>query len=239
MKTKCIIIDDEPIAIRVIKNHLQHFEEIEVVAECKSAMQAFEVLSKTKVDLMFLDIQMPKITGMDFLKTITNPPKAIVVTAYRDYAVESFEMDVIDYLLKPVSLERLMKAINKYKQSISANDIEIMANPQIKEDEFIYVKENKRILKIYLKDIVFLESMREYVKIHTETKTIIIKNAISNFEDKLPAELFIRVHKSFIVSVAKITSFGASMIELSGVEIPISRTYKQSVLNHLNYNKEI
>jgi len=237
MKTRCIIVDDEPIARIVIKNHLLNFNNIEIVDECKNAVQAFEVLSKVKVDLIFLDIQMPQITGIDFLKTLRNTPKVIIITAYRDYAVEGFELDVIDYLLKPVSLERFMKAVNKYYQQTHTEKIKIRESPEIKEAKFIYVNENKRIRKIFLSDIMYFESMSEYVKIITKKDTFITKNSISSFEKQLASENFIRVHKSFIISVPHIKSFNSTSIELENIEIPISRTYKNAVFAGLNYNK--
>jgi len=239
MKTKCLIIDDEPIAISVIRNHLQKLENIEIVAECKNAIQAFEVLKKTKIDLMFLDIQMPEITGLEFLKTINNPPKVIIVTAYRDYAIEGFELDVVDYLLKPVTFERFLKSVNKYYQFVSDNEVRINSDIETTGTGYIYIKENKRVCKIYLNDILYLESMKEYVKIHTTQKQFITKNSIGQFESKLPENNFVRVHRSFIVSISKILSFNSTSIELFNTNIPISRTYKASALAALNYAGEI
>jgi len=235
MKVKCIIVDDEPIAIRVIQNHLQNFENIEVVAECKNSIQAFEILKKKKVDLMFLDIQMPQITGIDFLKTLTHPPKVIITTAYRDYAIEGYELEIVDYLLKPISFERFLKAINKFYQITDNEAVVINSNVEFQQNQFIYIKENKKVHKIYLADIIYLESMKEYVKVHTLNGRFTTKNSISNFEAKLPPDNFIRVHKSFIISISKIKSFTSNTIELENIEVPISRTYKNAVMNALNY----
>ena len=239
MKTKCIIIDDEPIAIKVIRNHLQKLEDLEIVAECKNAIQAFEILRKSKIDLMFLDIQMPEITGLEFLKTINNPPKVIFVTAYRDYAIEGFELDVVDYLLKPVTFERFLKSVNKYYQSASKRDIHITSANETKALDFIYVKENKRIFKVYLSNINYLESMKEYVRIHTDEKKFVTKNSMTYFENKLPKDSFVRVHRSFIVSILKINSFNSTTIEVGKITVPISRKYKLSALAALNYAGEI
>jgi len=239
MKTRCIIIDDEPIAIKVIRNHLQKLEGIEIVAECKNAIQAFEILRESKIDLMFLDIQMPEITGLEFLKTINNPPKVIIVTAYRDYAIEGFNLDVVDYLLKPVSFERFLKSVDKYYQSINRSDIHITSVHGVETLDFIYVKENKRIFKVYLSNINYLESMKEYVRIHTDNKKYVTKNSIMYFENKLPKDRFVRVHRSFIVSILKIDSFNSTTIEVGKTTIPISRKYKLSALAALNYAGEI
>lgn len=239
MKTKCIIVDDEPIAIKVIKNHLQHFNDIEILAECKNAIQAFEVLKDKKIDLMFLDIHMPQISGMDFLRTLKNPPKVIITTAYRNYAVESYELEVLDYLIKPISLDRFMKAMDKYYETNDQSKIKIESKSQMAEDLFIYVKENKKVVKVFLKEITFIESLREYIRIHTENKDIVTKSPIIHFEENLPNENFIRVHKSFIIAISKISSFDTTSIWINKTEIPIGRSYKKAVLKALNFNKNL
>lgn len=239
MKTRCIIVDDEPIAIKVVKNHLQKFENIEIVAECKNAIKAFDILKSEKVDLMFLDIQMPEITGIDFLKTIKTPPKVIFITAYRDFALEGYELDVIDYLLKPVSFDRFLKAINKYYQYTTNEEIIINTNSETEKKNFIYIKENKRVYKVHLSDIIYIEGMKEYVRVHTLEKVYTTKNSIKNYENKLKDYNFIRIHKSFIISISKIKSFNSVSVELLNKEIPISRTYKSYVMSVLNYNEEL
>ncbi len=239
MKTKCIIIDDEPLALEVIESHLTKFDDIEIVAKCNSAIKAMEVLNKKSIDLMFLDIQMPKITGIDFLKSLKKTPKVILTTAYREYALEGYELDVVDYLLKPISFERFFKSINKYYQT-KGNDIDfIESNINEQKDSFIYVKSNKKVLKIFINKILYFESTRDYVDIHTTEGTITVKQLISNFESNLPENLFIRIHRSFIISITKITSFSSSTIELNGETLPIGGNYKTKVFNALNYDCNI
>jgi len=236
MKTKCIIVDDEPLALEVIESHLQKFKEIEIAAKCSDAIEAFEVLKKKNVDLIFLDIQMPQLTGLDFLKSLTKPPKVIITTAYREYALDGYELDVIDYLLKPIPFERFMKAINKYYQSVS-EPIMVSGSNHNAEDSnsFIYVKADKKTVKILLNEIVFIESLKDYVQIHTSKTSIVTKNQISKLEEKLPQDKFVRIHKSFIVSISKINAFTSNTIEIKNKELPIGRNYKNIVMKALNY----
>ncbi|PLW99373.1 MAG: DNA-binding response regulator [Marinilabiliales bacterium] len=236
MKTRCVIIDDEPIARSVIKKHLENIPNTNVIAECRNAMEAISVLQKDKVDLMFLDIQMPKLTGLDFLKTLKNPPKVIIVTAYRDFAIEGYELDVIDYLLKPVSFERFLKAMNKYFENNDSRPILLSDDRQsLSPDLFIYVKENKKVQKIYLKDILYIESLKEYIRIHTNSNKIVTKVQIGYIEKQLPQDHFLRIHKSFIVGLMHVTAFTSHSIEIGDIELPLSRSYKESVLKSLKY----
>jgi DNA-binding LytR/AlgR family response regulator len=237
MNTKCIIVDDEPLAIEVIENHLSKISGFAVVKKCSSAIEAFEVLKTRKVDLMFLDIQMPELTGMEFLRTTGNPPKVIITTAHRKYALEGYELDVVDYLLKPISFERFFKAINKFTTAV---DMPV----QISSDEltagemrdFLYVKENKKVVKIHLNDILFIESIKDYITIHTIDRRIITKMTIGRMEEELPENRFLRIHRSFIVSIDKIDAFTASSIEIGKKELVIGRSYKHNVLKVLNYS---
>jgi DNA-binding LytR/AlgR family response regulator len=229
LKTKCIIIDDEPIAIDVIKSHLQHFKDIEIVGECENAIEALEIINKQLIDLVFIDIEMPEVNGIDFLKNIDRDFKAIVTTAYRDYAIDGYQLDVVDYLLKPISLERFMKAIDKYFKQSVPNAIEIRKESGLDPDVFIYAKEGKVTHKIYLKDIHYIESLREFLKIHLVDRTIEIRYKISEFEEKLPSDFFIRIHKSFIISVGKIQSFNSHMIRIGNTELPVGRSYMAAV----------
>jgi len=238
MKTKCIIIDDEPLARDLMRNHISKLENFEIVAECGDAMKALQELRDKKVDIMFIDIEMPQITGIEFLKILKNPPKIIITSAYREYALDSFELDVVDYLLKPITFERFLKAINKYYQETQE---EVAVNVPVsdvnqKEEPFIYVKENKRLIKVNLGDILYIEGLSEYVQIYTDRKKFITKTSMTNLEEKLPSDGFLRIHKSFIVSLSRIEAFTASTIEVPGKELPIGRSYKNSVLNTLQYN---
>jgi len=235
MNTRCIIVDDEPLAIKLIKSHVSKFDFIEIAAECKNAIQAIDLIRKENVDLIFLDINMPKITGLDFLKSLPHPPYVIITTAYREYALDGFDLDVVDYLLKPISFERFLKAINKYceRQEKKAHDNKEQSSQSIKK--FIYVQDGKTIFKIYHKDILYLEGYGEYVKIHTNQKTYLSRETMHEYESKLQDDQFIRTHKSFIVSIPQINAFTSTTVIIKGIEIPVGRTYKDNVMSLLNY----
>jgi len=240
MKLKCLIVDDEPLAIEVIESYLKKIDGIDIIAKCNNAIKAFEIIQKESVDLIFLDIQLPKLTGIDFLKTLKNPPKIILTTAYREYAIQSYELDVVDYLLKPISFERFLKAIGKVYQKTTDNMIE---EPKVNgnlivEDAFIYLKAYKKMVKILLKDILYIESLKDYVRVKTPQKEVISHQKISYLEEKLPADLFIRIHRSFIVSLDKVDAFTASTIEVPGKTLPVGRNYKNQVLSILGKKSE-
>jgi DNA-binding LytR/AlgR family response regulator len=239
MKTKCIIIDDEPLARELIRGHVLKLENFEIVDECGNAMQAMETLRSNKIDLMFLDIKMPQISGIEFLKTLKNPPKVIITTAFSQYAIEGFELDVVDYLMKPVTFERFFKAINKFFATRTQQEISLENETGFDENAFIYVKENKKIIKIYLKEIHFIEGLNEYIRIHTETRRVVIKSSLQSMEKKLPPEHFIRVHKSYIVSIPRIRAFNATTIELENAKVRIGRNYKNQVFSALQFKHEV
>ncbi|MCD4772325.1 MAG: LytTR family DNA-binding domain-containing protein [Bacteroidales bacterium] len=240
MKIKCIVVDDEPLAIRVIESHIEKLNNIEIVAKCSNAIDALDILKNNKIDLIFLDIQMPELTGLEFLNTLQNPPSVIFTTAYRNYAIDAFELDVLDYLLKPITFERFLKAINKFYKLLSYKKPETLSNvsaTQIESEPFIYIKRNKTMIKILLKDILFIESLKDYIRIHTEDDSYMTKQQISLIEKNLPEEQFLRVHKSFIINIEKITTFSPNYIGLKDKKISIGRSYKAYVLNKLNYGK--
>jgi DNA-binding LytR/AlgR family response regulator len=237
MKTRCLIVDDEPLAIKLMESHIQKLENLEVVDTCTNAMSAFNVLREKKIDLMFMDIQMPQITGIEFLKTLKNAPGVIITTAYRQYALEGYELDVIDYLLKPISFERFLKAVNKYYH-FSSGDMQVVSAPGKSESEYTYmdVKENKKTIRINLNEVKYIEGLNEYVGIHTRDKRVVTKNSLSRIESKLPPEKFIRIHKSFIVQLSRIQAFSSTTVEVDDKELPIGRSYKNIVLKALNYS---
>ncbi|WP_297093480.1 LytTR family DNA-binding domain-containing protein [uncultured Draconibacterium sp.] len=236
MKTKCLIIDDEPLARDLMRSHIEKLDNFEICAECGDAMKALQELHNHKIDLMFMDIQMPQITGIEFLRTLKNPPKVIITTAYREYALEGFELDVVDFLLKPITFERFLKSVNKYYQSVQ-DDVptsQPIASTNGNTDEaFIYVKENKKVLKVHLNEILYVEGLSEYVQIYTTEKKIITKTSMTHMSEKLPDSGFMRIHKSFIVSLSKIEAFTSTSIEVPGKELPIGRSYKNAVLEVL------
>lgn len=238
MKTRCLVIDDEPLARDLMRSHISKLDNFEIVAECSDAMKALQVLRDEKVDLMFMDIQMPQITGFEFLKILKNRPKVIITTAYREYALEGFELDVVDFLLKPITFERFLKSVNKFyqEQEEQTSNAPVFNEVVNGEEPFIYVKENKRVIKVNLGEILYIEGLSEYVQIYTDRKKIITKTSMTNLEDKLPVDGFLRIHKSFIVSTARIEAFTAHSVEVPGKEIPIGRSYKNTVLNALQLN---
>lgn len=238
MKTKCLIVDDEPLARELIRGHVEKLENFEVVAECSDAMKALNVLREKQVDLIFMDIQMPQITGIEFLKTLKHPPKVIITTAYREFALEGFELDVVDYLIKPITFERFLKSVNKYYQG-SQEDVHVIPGNSAEkamDESFIYVKENKKVVKVYLSEIKYIEGLSEYVQVYTDKRKIITKTSMAQMEEKLPGESFLRIHKSFIVSLSKIEAFTANTIEIQGKELPIGRSFKNGVLSALNFS---
>ncbi|NQU53304.1 MAG: response regulator transcription factor [Bacteroidetes bacterium] len=234
---KCIIIDDEPIAIRVIKNHLSAFSDFEIIAECSNALEAMPILSREKIDLLFCDIQMPQITGVDFVRSLAHPPNVIFTTAYRDYAVDAFDLQVIDYLLKPISFERFTKAINNYLEHIST-PAEEESRLRLEKDNpnFIFLKADKKHYKINLSDIQYFESLGDYVIVIANDKKIVTKERISNLSSRLPQKDFIQIHRSYIVSILKIDSVGPGFVEVNKKKLPIGRNYKPR-LNELLQKK--
>ena len=235
MKTKCLIVDDEPLARDLIRNYIEKLDGFQIVGECADAMKALKALRDHPVDLMFMDIQMPQITGIEFLKTLKKPPKVIITTAYRQYAIEGFDLDVVDFLLKPITFERFLKAVNKYYQ-VNVNEqqqLSVVTGNAYSDEPFIYVKENKRVLKIHLHEILYMEGLSEYVQIYTEDKKIVTKNSMTNMQSKLPDSEFMRIHKSYIVSMSKIQAFTTSTVEVPGKKLPIGRSYKNAVLEAL------
>jgi DNA-binding LytR/AlgR family response regulator len=232
-----MIVDDEPLARELIRGHVEKLENFEIVAECSDAMKALQVLREKQIDLMFMDIQMPQITGIEFLKTLKHQPKVIITTAYREYALEGFELDVVDYLLKPITFERFLKSVNKYYQMIQ-DDVQVVSNTgtdKVQDDSFIYIKENKKVVKVYLSEIKYIEGLSEYVQIYTDKRKIITKTSMTQMEEKLVSEKFLRIHKSYIVSISKIEAFTANTIEIHGKELPIGRSYKNGVISALNF----
>jgi len=232
MRHKCVIIDDEPLAIDVIKTHIDKLGLFEVTAAFGSAIEAFPTLSKEKVDLLFLDIQMPGIKGTDFLRTLVNPPRVILTTAYREYAFEGYELNVVDYLLKPISYERFMKAADKFLKSMESAGVSAQ---NVQDEKFIYLNINKKVHRILMDEIIYVESIRDYLTIHTTTGDITAKHTISSFELLLPPDDFIRIHRSFIVSMKKIKGFNAHNIDIGRKELPIGPNYQVKVFEQLKY----
>jgi DNA-binding LytR/AlgR family response regulator len=228
MPIKCILVDDEPPAIELLKKYISSLSDIEIVATCNSAIAASEVLKNQSVDLIFLDIQMPVLTGLDFLKSGKKLPKVILTTAHRKYALESYDLDVVDYLLKPISFERFFKGIERYYQQAEQKPDYLAINDKHIPD-YMFVNINKKQHKVSFKSILYIESLKDYVRIHTTGKPIVVKSNIGTIERLLPKNEFIRVHRSYIVSVNKITAYTTVDIEIDTIEIPIGQTYKEKI----------
>ena len=237
MKVRCLLVDDEPLAIRLIENHISQIDSLEVVATCNSALKAFEILNTQEIDLLFLDIKMPHLTGIDFLKTLKNPPKTIFTTAYRDYALESYELETIDYLLKPVTFERFVKAIDKFFRQTVAAVAPVQRETGI--TDYILVKSGSKHHKVNLVDIVYIESLKDYIKIHLENDTSIIsKYKLGEMEQELATFHFLRVHRSYIINTSKITAFSSHDIDVNSQEVPIGASYKEAVVLYLDKMKK-
>lgn len=233
-KTRCLIIDDEPLAIKLIKTHLGKLDSFEIAGECRSALKAVEYLQREKIDLMFLDINMPEINGLDFLKSIPDPPYVIITTAYREYAIEGYDLDVVDFLLKPISFERFLKAINRYcnrsrRVEVRSTDI----HPSSQEMKFIYIQDGKNIFKILYDDVLYFEGYGEYVKVITAGKNYIVRDSLTEFEHKFSTDYFIRIHKSYIINTQKITGFNSIQVILKNTQLPIGRMYREKVMSIL------
>jgi len=233
-KTRCLIIDDEPLAIKLIRSHLSKLDSFEIAGECKNALKAIDFLKEQKIDLMFLDINMPEITGLEFLKTIPNPPYVIITTAYREYAIEGYDLDVVDFLLKPISFERFLKAINRYcNRTRSTQFKETKNSHEPAEKKYIYIQDGKNIYKLPYDDVVYFEGYGEYVKVITTNKTYTVRDSLTEFENKLSPDSFIRIHKSYIVNIQKITGFSAINVIINHTQLPIGRIYRKKAVDIL------
>ncbi len=228
MKLRCVIVDDEPLALTIIEGYLQKIPYIEIIGKFDNAIPVYEFLKNNEVDLLFLDVEMPNLTGIEFLKSLSEPPAVILTTANKDYALEGFDLNVEDYILKPITFERLFKSVSRVHESISSES-KISKNDNT---EFLYLKENKKMVKVYLKNVLYLESIKDYVKIVTLRKTVITKQQLSYFETTLNNN-FMRVHRSFIVALDKIDAYSLSGIDINKTELPIGRKYKETVIETL------
>jgi DNA-binding LytR/AlgR family response regulator len=225
-KTKCIIIEDEPLAVKVLSDYIAQTPFLELQGAFKDAILATDWLRHNHTDLIFLDIHLPKLKGMAFLKTLTHPPSVIITTAYHQYAVEGFALNVTDYLLKPFEFERFLIAVTKVKKAQKENQKPV-GNSETKDHLFLNVQKKK--IKILFSEIVYIESQREYIKIVTTKNQYISKMSTHEIEDLLPPNLFKRIHRSYIVSISKIDSYTAEMIDVNGISIPIGRGYRDII----------
>lgn len=231
LKYNCIIVEDEPLAAEVLADYIKQVPFLEMKKWCTDAIFAMETLQSEKIDLIFLDIHLPKLKGLEFLESLKNPPRVIVTSAYKEYALQGFELNVIDYLLKPIRFNRFLKAVNK----LNTNGETITLSPTSVHNErsYFFFNVGKKKVKVYPDEILFVESLREYVRITTKEKNILTKFQMNQIEEMLPKENFIRIHRSFIVAKDKISAFTATDVEINNKAIPIGRSYKELVISLL------
>jgi len=229
---KCLIVDDEPLAIDIIENYLQRFENVET-RRCENALDAFRLLKEEKYDLIFLDIEMPMLTGLDFLGTLKDPPPVIITTAYRDYAVEGFEFEALDYLVKPISFPRFVKAFERALKSVT-NTENLPENNQGDENEYLFLKVDRKFVKIMMSDILYIESLKDYIRVTTKSSSLISYQSLTSITEKLPSEKFIRIHRSFTIGIDKVNSIEGNCVEIDGKLLPISREHRQEVLKKIH-----
>jgi DNA-binding LytR/AlgR family response regulator len=226
---KCLVVDDEPLAIDVIENYLHRFDHVET-RRCENAVEAFRLLQNEPFDLIFLDIEMPLLSGIDFLGTLKNPPPVIVTTAYRDYAVEGFEFEVLDYLVKPISFPRFMKAFERANKLISGGG-KLKDQDVSDENEHLFLKVDRKFIKITISDILYIESLKDYIRVTTKMSSFISYQSLTAITEKLPPGKFLRIHRSYTIAVDKVNTLEGNCIEIAGKLIPVSREHRQEVMN--------
>jgi DNA-binding LytR/AlgR family response regulator len=237
MKLKCIIIDDEPVARKILKEFVEDIDFLEVVGEAENPLKAMSLLDVTAVDIIFLDVNMPKISGIEFLKSSKTLSTVIMTTAYTEYAVESFGLDVLDYLVKPIAFERFLKACSKAKDFITLK--QVVSSQTLPDGDHFFVKCDNQIEKVFYKDLIYVEAMLNYVMLYTTTKKIMVYITIKSLEKQLPSSLFVKVHKSFIVNVSKVISIGGSVLDVGKTKITISQNLRAKVLQDIIKDKMI
>ena len=232
-KIKCVIVDDEPIARDILTSFVVKIPNLELVKNCQNAMEAFQIAKQENIDLFFLDINMPEVSGLSLAKSINKNSKIIFTTAYREYAVDGFDLQAVDYLLKPISFDRFLQAVNLFFDISKPVTEHNEAKPISPKNDFIFVRSDRKMVRINFDEILYIESLSDYIKIYTNQQTIVTRETISNIETKLPAAQFIRIHRSYITSIKNISSYTNEFVEVSKKALPISRSYKENVLKKL------
>jgi DNA-binding LytR/AlgR family response regulator len=230
----CLVVDDETPAREILKRYIKEMPGLALTGECANAMQALNFLQRQPVDLVFLDINMPQLKGTDLLKNVKHLPKVIFTTAFAEYALEGYELDVIDYLLKPIQFDRFVKAVHKALQQGADMIVNAIPPAEARQEAFVYFRADRKMVKVMLKDIFYIESMKDYIKVFTANGAIITKQSMTSVEAMLPANHFIRTHRSFIVSLPKIKSFTHEIIEVEKMQIPIGKLFRNNVMRVLN-----
>lgn len=240
-----IIVDDEPLAQDVLETYVEKIPDLNLVTKCSNAFEATKALKEHDIELMFLDIQMPQLTGIDFLKTLTKPPLVVFTTAYPNYAIEGFELNAIDYLLKPISVDRFMKAVNKAIEQIELQRKDDSSSKGGAADEvgpdYFFVKADKKLVKVRFSDIIYIEGLKDYVIIRMEDSRVITLQTMKSLEEKLPGDIFKRIHRSYICNVEKINAVVGNMIEVmekgKAKHLPIGKNYREELLELINQNR--
>lgn len=231
MKIKCVIVDDEPLAIKVLQNYFTNFTDFEIVGTFNNSLEALDFINTVNVDAVFLDINMPMMTGFELISLIETKTKVIITTAFREFAAESYDLDVLDYLVKPIPLPRFIKCINKITTEYNLkNNIKVETT---KGDSHIFIKVDKKMMKINIEEILFVEGMKEYIKVVTPDKTYITHKSLTSLSEELPADRFLRIHKSFVIALNKVKSIEGNRIQIQSYTIPIGRNYSKEVKNKI------
>ncbi len=229
MKIRSLIIDDEPLAQRVIEKYAQDIPFLEIAGKCNQAVEAIEILHQKQIDLLFLDINMPKLSGIDFLRTMKHPPLVIITTAYAEFALEGYELDVVDYLMKPFAFDRFVKAVHKVQDILEAKmapEEQSGSSDYATKEQFIFVKSGKKTFKVNLNDLMYVEALGDYVKIYTNERMIVSYQSLKNIESILPSSRFPRVHKSYLISLSKVELIEGNQVRIGDKFIPIGSNYK-------------
>jgi len=237
LKINCLVVDDEPLARNLLSDYVKKIPFLTLVATAENALKAMQVLRENPIDLIFLDIQMPELTGINMLKALQQKPMVVLTTAYSEYALESYELDVVDYLLKPITMERFLKAVEKVSHRLQGGDSPVP--PQEVAPAFFFVKDGTRLVKVMLEDILYVEGLKDYVTIHTPQQKIVSLQRLKALEDQLPSEQFIRIHNSYIISLHAISAIHKGEVQIGTVRLPISDSYKKSFKEWVDKNQHL
>ena len=231
---RCLIVDDEPPAIQLIETYAGMISQLSVVGTSQSAVKAFDILKSTEVDLVFLDIRMPVLNGIDFIKTLKNPPAVILTTAYREYALDGYDLDIIDYLLKPIAFDRFLKAIDRYQERHSPPKAMDQKMQESETADHVFFNINKTHHKVNIDDIIYIESLKDYVRIHTGNNRLVVKGNLGSTMKLLPTSKFIRIHRSFAIALGHVNAYNQSEVEVDGEKLPIGVSYRNEVIRVLS-----
>lgn len=230
MKMRCLLVDDEPPALKILESYVGSMDSLEIAGICHNAFEAMNILQHKQIDVMFLDINMPRLLGTEFFRSLRNPPKVIFTTAHRDYALEGYELDAVDFLLKPISLERFFKAVSKLTRN---EDLQKHSEKEVfapNANSFLYFRSERKMNKVMLNEIIYVESLKDYVRIFRSTgKPLLVKQSMSSLEEMLPDNQFVRIHRCYIIAIDKVTAFTNQDVEIGGIEIPIGRLYSHHI----------